>query len=65
MDDKEKCKAIVLNVVELMDDKIVGPVMDTPIVDAMERKIINTLVDWMWELKFDIDEKEDICIWSS
>ena len=63
MNDKELLKEIILEVIELVDDKIGGPIMDHPIVDKIEAKIVDILVESLWIIK--VEDKDDIMPWSS
>lgn len=66
--DIEKQKQDVVNclyaVVEMLDDQIpiVGKVLDLPIVNGIEHKVVEAFVDAVWDAQF-VDE-EDILPWS-
>lgn len=65
-DDKKKlCKELIIEFVELVDDKIGGPIMDLPVVDAIERSIIENSVDFLWLIPIKIHDVEDLMPWSA
>jgi len=53
--DKKACTELIVGLVEIVDDKLGGPVMDLPVVDKIERKFIESVVDIIWELEVDIN----------
>ena len=48
-DRKEDVKRIVLEIIELIDDKLFGDVMDLPCVDELEAQIVDCVVDYTWD----------------
>lgn len=62
-DNKELCKEVLLEFVELFDDKIGGPIMDLPCVDALEIQIVNIVVEAV--LGMHDQDVDDLFPWSA
>lgn len=55
MSNENKMTDVVIAVLEAIDDKIpyIGPLMDTPIVDELEKKAVECIVSYMIDYKLD------------
>lgn len=65
---KQWYKTQIDAIIEVIDDMIpvVGKLMDLPVVDKIEQKVIDTLVDVAWEINFnDIDEHTSFMCFSA
>jgi hypothetical protein len=61
--DKQWLKDQITKVIEMFDDQIpiVGKAMDLPIVDEIEKEIVNQVVDYMWSANI---KDNDTMYWS-
>ena len=63
---KNQFKEILVEIVELIDDKIGGPVMDLPIIDKLEKEIVEAIVDMIWLLPpIEYSHVDDLFPWSA
>jgi hypothetical protein len=64
---KEAIKKAITNIVEAFDQfvPVIGPILDTQVVDTIENTIICKMVDVVWDASFKISTDDDICIWSA
>lgn len=57
-DNREQVKEAIICALETLDDRIpfIGPFMDIPCVDKVERDVISRIVDYLCDCEFrDID----------
>ena len=64
-DTKEDVKRIILEIVELVDDKMFGDDMDSPYVDELEAAFVDRVVDYLWDLENTRDFQDDLFPWSA
>ena len=64
-DTKEDVKRIILEIVELVDDKMFGDDMDSPYVDELEAAFVDRVVDYLWDLENIRDFEDDLFPWSA
>jgi hypothetical protein len=62
---KELLKELLVDALEMVDDKIGGPVMDLPIVDEIEKNIVHVVVDVLWSLATKETDVHDVLPWSA
>lgn len=63
---KKLFEEVIIDLIELIDDKIGGPIMDHPIIDDLERRMIHLLVDVLWDkMKEKSIEINDVLPWSA
>jgi hypothetical protein len=55
---RETVKESVKEIIEIIDDKIIGDIMDIPIIDKIEEALVNALVDSLW--KFEAKEADGV-----
>jgi hypothetical protein len=48
---RETVKESVKEIIEIIDDKIIGDIMDIPIIDKIEEALVNALVDSLWKFE--------------
>jgi hypothetical protein len=61
----DTCKDVILEVLEIIDDKIGGPLMDITYVDEMEKTFVSCLVDALWTGNIENILDDDILPWSA
>jgi hypothetical protein len=64
---KQGYKHKIYAIVEMLDDMIpvVGKLMDIPVVDALEQKLVDALVDTVFNIKFTAADCEKIMCFST
>ena len=45
---KELVKESVKEIIEIFDDKVIGDFMDFPLVDKLEEKLVEVVIDSLW-----------------
>jgi hypothetical protein len=61
----DTCKDVILDIIEMIDDKIGGPLMDITYVDEMEKTFVSCLVDELWTGNFEDILRDDVLPWSA
>jgi hypothetical protein len=68
-DEREKqwCKAQLTAFIEAIDDTlpVIGKAMDLPIVDALEKRAVDILVEAIWPSLSHAHANHDVCPWSA
>ena len=64
-DTKDDVKRIILEIVELVDDKMFGADMDSPYVDELEAAFVDRVVDYLWDMEITRDFQDDLFPWSA
>lgn len=64
--EKEEIKRCLYGIIEVLDDQIpmVGRAMDLPIVDSLEKRAVDAVVDVLWDAPCHVDLSEDALPWS-
>lgn len=54
-DNREIVKEAIICAIETVDDRIpvIGPLMDLPCVDRVERDMVTMFVDWVFDYVYD------------
>jgi hypothetical protein len=45
---KELVKESVKEIIEIFDDKVIGDFMDNPLIDKLEEKLVEVVIDSLW-----------------